>query len=199
MSKEHLDKLHSIPFNWSSMSSFKYNKDRWFENFIMGVRASSREMTFGSWADKKIQDDPSFLPSLPRYELMQHKMTVMFDGLMLMGTPDGIDLKAEQKKLYDFKTGKQPWTQKRAKEHGQLLMYLLLIYITEKIKPEEFECGIHWMPTQDNGDFTISFVDDIENNIQTFKVKHTMRDILKFGQEIKKTYREMEQYLATKE
>jgi hypothetical protein len=189
-----LNKFIANGLNWSSMSSFEYDPEQWYQQYVLGIKASSKEMSFGSYVDKKIQDDPTFLPHLPRYELMQHKMMVMFDGIKLYGTPDGINLR-KNKELADYKTGKKKWDKKRAQDHGQLIMYLLLIYITEKIKPEEFDCYIHWMETQDTGDFNVEMISD---KIQTFKVKHTMQDLLNFGVRIKKVWQEMQEYVENK-
>ncbi len=180
--------------SWSSISSFKYDKEKWYDSYILGIKQTSREMDFGSVIDKRIQKDPTFIPLLPRYPLMQHKMEVMFGGIPLIGYPDGLDI--DKPTLADFKTGKVPWTKKRADETGQLTMYLLLLFITKKIKPEEFKCLIHWLPTQENGDFSISLVD--ENVFHTFETKRTMTDVLKFGNLINETHKEMVAFIESK-
>lgn len=183
--------------SWSMMSSFDYDPEQWYRTYVLNEKQESKEMTFGSWVDKKIQDDPTFLPSLTRYEKMQYKMKVMFSGIPLVGIPDGLNFTGV-KKLADYKTGKKKWDKKRADETGQLTFYLLLLYITHKIKPEEFELYIHWLPTKDNGDFTITFVDDIDKNIKTIATKRTMVDLLKFGERIKETVDKMDAYLLAK-
>jgi hypothetical protein len=149
-------------------------------------------MEFGSYVDKRIQEDPNFYPDLPRYERMQHRMTgIPFAHLKLTGIPDGLNFKIN-KILADYKTGKNEWTIKRAKETGQLKFYLLLLWITERFNPEDFECRIHWLPTKENESFEIVFVE--EGKFQTFVVRHKMSDILKFGQKILKVHKEMEEY-----
>jgi hypothetical protein len=188
---DYLKKLHTLNVSWSLINSFQYNKEKWFDSYILDNFTGSKEMDFGKMIDKRIQKDPLFLPHLPRYEHMQYKMEAVMSGLKLKGIPDGLTLTGK-KKLYDYKTGKKPWDSKRAKETGQLKFYLLLIYLTLKIKPEEFECGIHWLPTCESEDFAIEFIE--ENNIKTFKVKHTFQDILLFAAEIKRIYKEMELY-----
>jgi len=193
---DYLTKLHTLNVSWSAISSFQYDKEKWFDSYILGKKQQSKEMDFGKVIDQRIQDDPNFLPHLPRYEHMQYKLEVVMSGLKLKGIPDGLTLTGKKKKLFDYKTGKKAWDLKRAKETGQLKFYLLLIYITHKIPPEEFECGIHWLPTRETGDFAIEFIE--ENNIKTFKVKHTMQDILLFASEIKRIYKEMEEYVASK-
>jgi hypothetical protein len=155
-------------------------------------------MEFGSYVDKKIQNDPAFLPKLPRYEKMQHKMKTSFEGIPLVGLPDGLNLTdVKIKILADYKTGKKAWDYKRTKETGQLKIYLLLLYLTERMRPEDFVCRIHWLPTQENADFTISFVPNIDENIKTFEAKHTLKDVLEFwSQVVKPTYKAMQEYAA---
>lgn len=153
---------------------------------------TSREMQFGSLIDKALQLDPTFLPHVPRYTHMQYELRTKFGAIPLVGYPDGLELIPKKRTLADYKTGKAPWTQKKADEAGQLTMYLLLLWIIEKIPPEEFECMIHWLPTKDNGDFSISLVDDTD--LRTFYTSRTMVDILRFGQRINATYKAMEEY-----
>lgn len=177
-------------FSWSAKSSFDYDPKQWYDTYVLGKQQFSKEMTFGSNIDKRIQEDPKFLPTIPRYPLMQHKMKATLGKIPLVGVPDGLDFKNYL--LADYKTGKNAWDQKRADETGQLTMYLLLIYETEKIKPEKFRCFIHWLPTQDNGDFSISFHDSLKPI--TFETKRTMTDLIRFGKSINATYKAMIKY-----
>lgn len=180
--------------SWSAISSFEYDPEQWYRSYILGIKSSSREMTFGSKVDKRIQEDPKFLPDLPRYPLMQYKLVAVFDGIPLIGLPDGLTLTDKGGKclLADYKTGKKAWDQKRADETGQLTMYLFLLYLTQKLSPTRFDCMIHWLETRDNEDFSIGFVKDME--VKTFHTKRTMVDILKFGQRIKDTVKAMDKY-----
>lgn len=188
MIKQTLEQFKQRPLSWSSISSFEWDKEKWYASYILGIKDSSKELDFGKYVDLKIQQDKTFLPDLPRYEHMQYKMNVMFDGLPLVGIPDGINL-TDSKELADYKTGKKAWDQKRADETGQLTFYLLLLYITHKYRPEDFDCYIHWLPTIEEGDFSIQFVKDLR--IKTFKTKRTMRDLLTFTAYVRNTYTEM--------
>jgi hypothetical protein len=183
------------PLSWSGISSFEYDPEQWYEKYVLGEKPSSKEMTFGSIVDKKIQDDPYFLPKVPRYPLMQFPLKATFNKIPMVGFPDGLDL--ENMKLADYKTGKAKWDQKRADETGQLTMYLFLLYIVKKVKPEEFKCYIHWLPTKENGDFSITLIN--ENDVQTFETKRTMRDLLEFGARINTTVKAMNEYLQSHE
>lgn len=151
---------------------------------------TSLAMEFGSLIDKKLQLDPLFLPHVPRYEHMQYPLETTFMNIPLIGYPDGLAFKSPT--LADYKTGKVAWTQKKADTTGQLTLYLFLIYLIKKMRPEEFECIIHWLPTHELGDFSIGLVDDTD--MKTFYTHRTMSDILMMGKRINKAYLEMEEY-----
>ena len=176
--------------SWSAISSFDWDPEQWFETYILGKRSTSREMEFGSVVDKRFQEDPTFLPTIPRYGMLQHKMEAKLGKIKLVGVPD--DLCLDTFKLFDLKTGKTAWTQKRADETGQLKMYLLLVWLNYKIPPEKFSCGIHWVPTYEKGDFSIALIEPVKP--QTFPVKITMREILEFGVRIERTVAAMKKY-----
>lgn len=176
--------------SWSQISSFDWDPEQWYQTYVLGIRQESRELTFGSMIDKKIQEDPTFLPQLPRYALMQHKMEAKVGKLKIVGLPDGLDLKKFL--LADYKTGKKAWDQARAEATGQLKMYLLLVWLTEKINPEKFTCFIHWLPTYERGDFSIQLVEPCVP--QTFEVHITMKEILEFSVYITNTVKKMEEY-----
>jgi len=186
--------LKNRPLSWSAISSFEYDPSQWYESYILGKRSSSREMEFGSMIGKKLETDPTFLPMIERHSKMEHPFNVVFNKIPLVGYADTFCDKTN-KKLGEFKTGKKAWNQKRVDEHGQLTMYCLMHYITHKVKPEDVDITLVWMPTQDNGDFSISFVEPIEKNIKIFKTKRTMMQILAFGSRINKVIKEMEDYV----
>lgn len=190
-----MDRFKNRPLSWSQISSFEYNRDQWYDTYILGNRQSSREMEFGSIVDKKIQNDPTFLPTLPRYPKMQYKVEVTFNKIPLVGHFDGLSL--DDYIIADYKTGKKPWDQKRADETGQLTMYLFMLYIEKKIKPEQFRCFIHWIPTVETKDFKIELIEDYQP--VTIETKRTMTDILKFGERINRTVKEMEEYIKTRQ
>lgn len=185
------------PLSWSSISSFEWNPEEWFESYYLGKKKTSKEMEFGSVVDKKLQTDPTYLPFVPRYEHMQYPMQIMFGKIPLVGIPDGLNL-TDSLVLADYKTGKKAWNKKRADETGQLTMYLLMLYVTKKITPEKFKLFIHWLPTKENGDFSISFVEPIEKYYKVFETKRTMLDVLNFGAYINETYEKMRKYVEAR-
>jgi len=182
------------PLSWSAISSFEYDPEQWYKRYVLNEKdEASKEMLFGKEIGKKLETDNLYLPMIPRHAQMEQEFKVVFNGIPLVGYADSF-CSLSKKKLAEFKTGKKAWDQKRVDEHGQIDMYLLMNYITNQVWPEDVEVCLVWMPTQDNGDFTISFVEPIESNIKIFKTKRTMTQLLAFGARIKRVYKEMEDY-----
>lgn len=175
--------------SWSQISSFKYRPSAWYNSYVLNIKTTSSEMIFGSMVDKKIQEDPSYIPAIKREKHLQYKLEVEFNGIKLVGLPDALDL--DNPIIRDFKTGRNKWDKKRADETGQLTMYLLMIYLTFGITPEKFKCYIDWMPTCIK-DGEVAFIK--EGEVKTFETKRTLRQILKFGQYILETRQQMLDY-----
>lgn len=196
--KTHLDKLNSRPLSWSSISSFEYDPKEWARKYLEGKETPpSAEMVFGSKVGKKLETDLTFLPMIPRYSKMEHPFNVKMGDILLTGYADSL-CTLTNKKLAEYKTGVKKWDQKRVNQHGQIDMYLLMHYITTRVKPEEVEVLLIWLPTQrrESGTFEvdISFVEPIEDHIKFFKAKRSMVDILKFAGYIKAVVEKMRTY-----
>ena len=180
--------------SWSAISSFHYDPEQWYKKYVLlEPQEGSKEMDFGKEVGKKLETDPTFLPQIERLSKMEHPFNVVFNGIKMVGYADSFCDKTNRR-LSEFKTGKKAWDQKRVDEHGQITLYCLMNYITTKVKPEEMDITLVWMPTQENGDFSISFVEPIEKNIKQFKTKRTMKDILMFATYINDTIKDMESY-----
>lgn len=183
------------PLSWSALSSFEYSPEQWYSRYILKEKQDeSKEMMFGKSIGKLLETDPTFLPQIQRHSKMEHPFNVVFSGIKLVGYADSFCDKTFRK-LSEYKTGKKKWDQKRVDTHGQIDMYLLMNYITNKIDPFEVEVTLVWMPTQETGDFSISFIEPIKENIKAFNTKRTMSDILHFGQFINDSVTEMQKYV----
>jgi hypothetical protein len=182
------------PLSWSQISSFHYNPEEWYKRYILNQQTPpSSEMIFGSKVGKRLETDPTFLPQIPRHSKMEHGFKVVFNGIPMVGYADSF-CDQTHRKLLEYKTGKAKWDQRRVDNHGQLTMYALSNFITNKIRPEDMTIQLVWMPTKETGSFDIEFVEPIEKHIQIFTTKRTMKDILNFGAYINKTVQEMDNY-----
>lgn len=193
------------PLSWSAIASFEWNPSQWHAKYVAGeLPIITPELEFGSFVDKKIQADKDFLPTLVRYPVEQLEMRTVFNGIPLIGFADAYQPRVRPAKnrsssvaaLRDYKTGRKPWDQKRADETGQLTMYAFMLYLQHKIKPEEVEFYIDWIPTH-YVDKKIAFIEPV--TIHTFKTRRTMRQVLAFGQRIKDSWEAMEAYARRQE
>ena len=192
MTKQELvQKFKARPLSWSSISSFEWDKEQWYKRYVMGLKEpESTEMMFGKAFATSIEDGTcevkELMEALPKKK--EHKFNVMFGEIPMLGYADAF-CEETFKEIGEVKTGKKKWDQKRVDEHGQITLYALFNFITNKVKPEDTIFTLYWIPTQDNGDFSISFVKPIK--VHTFKTKRTMHDILLFSAHIRNVFAEM--------
>lgn len=190
------------PLSWSAISSFEWNKAQWYRKYVLKeLPEVTPELEFGKMIDQRVQDDPTFLPELPRYIVSQHEMRIKFNNIPLVGFADQYEVKTRYGNeghmprvfIRDVKTGRKPWGQKRADETGQLTMYLFMLYLMDKnIDVGNSELYIDWLPTHIH-ESKIDFL-TFPPQVHTFKTKRTMRELLAFGQRIKDTWSAMEKF-----
>lgn len=196
--EETIKKWAQRPFSWSQLSSWEYNHDVWYSKYILNKKEEdNKEMALGRALATALEhgkcDIPELVKKLPYKK--EHPFKVNFNGIVLIGFADDFDDKSF-KVLNEVKTGKKPWTADRVRKHGQIDMYLLINYITNKVKPEDVKCTLHWLPTSENGDFSLDFVRPIV--VHSFPTKRTMRDILAFGARVNAARAEMITYIQSK-
>lgn len=178
------------PLSWSAISSFDYDPAQWYRKYVLGQEdPASEAMTFGKVMGEQLASDPSFLPMIPRAKIYEYELRTSLGKIPLIGF---IDSYTEHMQLEEYKTGAKAWTQKRADEHGQIDMYLLMLKLMHGVKPESVACRITWMPTEETGDFKVRFRKGAP--IQSFETKRTTIQILRFGQRIQETYKAMQAY-----
>ncbi len=183
------------PYSWSQHSSFLYNPNEWYERYILDQKApATKEMLFGTEIGLKLASDASFLPQVPRYPIFEHPLRATLNSIDLVGYMDTYD--PQKNAFREYKTGKRPWTRERVDTHGQLTMYALLLYLSMKLHPKNLVIHLDWLPTKENGDFSISLIDP--KAIQSFSTSRTLADILRFGTEIMETRKQMEEFIHTK-
>lgn len=198
--QEALDKFHKRELSWSSISSFEWNKEEWFEKYILDIKPeTSPEMEFGKKIGKLIELNPEYLPEVPRYGCMEYPFKVIFNKIPMVGYADTFN-HITWNQLGEFKTGVKEWDKKRVQKHGQIDMYLLMNYIKNRINPEQVYVTLTWIPTKKvrKGHFGINIDFDPKKSIKTFVTKRRMVDIIKFGQKINRMYKEMEEFIEQK-
>lgn len=195
----------SRPLSWSAISAFEYDKEQWYNKYVLGrPDPVTEEMLFGSKIGKQIEKDINFLPEIPRARQMEYKFEAVYEGIKLVGFADSFGF--DELVLHEYKTGVKPWDQKRADDHGQITMYLFMLYLVDGIDPATVECNLHWMPTvrkqkyeKGTGDLKVS-IDFLEPfKVHSFRTKRIKRDVMEFGMRINKTIKAMDEYCKNHE
>ena len=184
--------LNKRPLSWSAISSFEYDPEQWYRRYVLKQEdPASKEMLFGKYYGEMFASDPNHVPHLKRGQIFEYELKAKLKNIPLIGF---IDSYTPHTELEEYKTGVKAWTQKRADEHGQIDMYLLMLYLMHGVKPEDVSCRVHWLPTKETGDFRIVFTDPHNPIVHTFETKRTLSQVLKFGVRITKTVEAMRAY-----
>jgi hypothetical protein len=181
------------PLSWSAISSFKYDPEQWYKKYVLGKKPkTSVQMEFGSKIGKSLETDKKFMPEVPRYKIMEYELRAPFYDFELVVYCDSYD--PNKKALLEYKTSSNPnkWTQDSVNKHMQLDMYALMLFIKEKVRPEELKINLIYIPVEDTFDEGMKVITSGE--IKNFATKRTMKDILAMGAYITKTVQEMEEY-----
>ena len=181
--------------SWSSMNAFEsYDREDWYQKYVLGIKGDiNPAMQAGIEIGERWANDPQFLPTVERPEVFEYNLCAILDKIPLTGHFDGLSL-LKKKKLWELKTSQldKRWNSKSAREWGQINFYLLLLMLNDKkLKPEDFEIDLIYVPVVMSGDFKVSQCGD-PIIIPTVR---TTQDVLFFGAHLEKVYKEMEEFI----
>lgn len=179
--------------SWSMVSSFEYNPDQWYETYVKGVRSKPNSaMQAGIDIGERWAMDPTFLPTVERPEIFEKNLSAVLGNIKITGHIDGLHL-TKKNKLQELKTttSKTKWNDKSVREWGQITFYCLLLYIHYKIKPEDLEIELIYVPCSEDGNF------DIKQSAPPVIIPttRTMIDVVKFGVYLRQVHEKMSAYI----
>lgn len=186
------------PYSWSQHSSFDWDHEQWFQSYVLGIRGqASAAMSFGNVLGESIDTD-SPLAAVPRQTHMEYEVKTKLGNIDLIGFFDSYSCGSgrccplNEKRLEEYKTSQNvnKWNKKSVDEHGQLTYYAMLLYLAQKVKPEDIHMRLHWIPTSEQADFTVA----VSGKHQTFPTMRTMKEVFALMVEIKKRRKEMQKY-----
>lgn len=201
VTKKEIEKLIAAwkkrPYSWSQHSSFDYDKDQWFLSYVLGVKGDpSPAMLFGNVVGQSLATNKP-MADVPRQPHMEYEIKVKLDDFSVLGYFDSYncgrcDICSDMKQLEEYKTSgnTNKWNQKSVDTHGQLTYYCMLLYLRDKVKPEDVAIRLHYIPVEEDASFEMAVV----GKPQSFNTKRTMTDVLRLMVEIKKRRKEMERY-----
>ena len=129
---------------------------------------------------------------LPKYDVadqeIRTELKTKHGWLALLGRPDTLNSKTLEWR--EYKTGKWPWTQKKAQEHPQMKFYAMLVYLAYKKFSEE--AYLDWIATEDGPSGV-----QPTGHVESFRVTFTLNDILQTMAETTRVALEIETAFAS--
>lgn len=176
--------------SWSQLTGWESSPERYIRHYIYHEETYvTKEMCFGGYIARELEKGKSdnllidmLVSVVPKYAKSEYKLDVDLEGIKLFGIFDSFCPKT--KNIIEYKTGKAPWTQKRADEHGQLHFYALMVWLKYKKIPK---VKLVWIQTI-SGDGI-----EITGEVKEFEVEIKLIDILKMANRIKKVAYEIAQ------
>jgi hypothetical protein len=191
--KKHADKIKNREISWSCISSFRYNPVEWAKKYLEDIQTPpNSEMEFGNVIGRKIASDPKFLPAIsPRYKVYEKALKSSIGSIKLVSYLDNFDPETYNFDEYKTSSNVKKWTQKSAEEHQQIEFYYLMLWLCYGVTPEKIKVKLWYIPVEKSASFEMKLSNA---PIQSFPIQKTTMDILKFGNYIKQTHKEMVKY-----
>ena len=131
--------------SYSAMNDFYYNRKRFQDKYYRGIEGPvTPELAFGKKIGELLENGDESLAHISHGDVAEKKLEFEVDGIPILGFIDSF--RTEDSFIYEFKTGKTPWTQGRVNKHFQLDVYSLGVEILEgKVNDD---CMLVWMETE---------------------------------------------------
>lgn len=142
-------KLPKPHLSYSAASLWYTNKSQYRSNYYTPseIRSSSPQTDYGKEIADLLKDHPDDprVAHIPKYEIRDVGFIVDISGVPVLMYPDTLSIIGTPK-FREYKTGVEPWTDKRVAEHMQLKLYSLGVKI--KYGSVEDLCHLDWLPTE---------------------------------------------------
>lgn len=142
-------------YSWSQHSLFKSSKLQFYKRYVLGeelhLPAFDKGKEFANYRETKeiphFVNDPllkAVSDFIPELGIVEKKMLVPMNDINLLCYID--ECKEDLSEFNEYKTGKNPWTQKMVDDHQQLDFYALIIYLETGVIPK---CKLYWIETEE--------------------------------------------------
>jgi len=189
-------------YSWSQHNLWKSSKRQFYKRYVLGedgfrLDAWDKGKEFADFKETGNRGDSrdplleQVAHDTPELDIIEKELYIDLDDYKLFAKIDSCEM--DMTEFYEYKTGKNPWTQKDVNAHKQLDFYALCLYIAngEKHIPK---CKLYWIETEE-----IEFPDGSTELRYTGRVEEFVReitetDIINIGADILNTLQEIENY-----
>ncbi len=134
--------------SWSQMSCWLTSPGRFRrEYFEAGKKMDTKYLRFGKDVAGLIETGKhkELIPDLLVYDTPEFEIRTTVKDVPILSYLDSYDSKNNV--FYEFKTGKEPWTQAKVIKHGQLVFYAVALKHSTGKTPAY--CDLQWIQTKD--------------------------------------------------
>jgi hypothetical protein len=169
-------------YNTILSSSKQYQKI-----YIDGFKLKTKYIDFGGIIANVLEsrkakgyNEETAVNLIEEKENQELELVVDFYGIPLLGKLDAY----ENGTIYEYKTGKNAWTQKKVDNNEQLTFYAIMVSKHFKIKVEDIKIKLIWLETIEDTDGSIM----LTGRKEEFKTKRTNKDLIKIYPKVKKAW-----------
>ena len=145
------EKKYLLPkshLSWSAINCWMTNPERFRkEYFENSEKLDTKYLRFGKGVAKLIEEGKhtELLPGLVVYDSPEYELRCTIFDVPMLGYLDSYD--SVNNVFLEYKTGKNPWDQRKVQKHDQLTLYATMLkHITGKM-PEY--CDLIWIETKE--------------------------------------------------
>lgn len=188
-------------FSWSQYNLFLSSKMQFYKRYVLGdelhLPAFDKGKEFADYRETgeipHYVEDPlleSVSRSIPVIGRAEKKILTKFGDINILCYID--ECKEDLTVFNEYKTGKNPWTQKMVDNHKQLDFYATAIYIDsgEKTIPE---CNLYWIETEEVNVLGVNTL-MYTGHVEKFTKKFDITDIENMASSIYSVYNEILNY-----
>lgn len=131
--------------SYSAISTWIHSPEQYRRQYFEGQPfIDSPELLFGGKIGRLLETRDPSMDHILQYSTPEQKIECVIDGVPIFGFIDSFS--PERRAFLEYKTGKQPWDEKRVKKHLQLDIYSLCIeHLWGSV---EDTCHLIWMQTE---------------------------------------------------
>lgn len=190
------ERFKTRPLSHSQLSSWEYNKDAWYRSYILGKRdPANAAMLFGSVVGDSIGTPQSLVPDLVPPGVKEYALEANLGDIRIVGYADHYC--PDTLVLHENKTSDKEdrWTQKKTDQHPQLTMYALMLFLRDKVKPEDVEMWLNFIPVEIGGLTLDQYRMPTPPRYTSFKTRRTTHDIMAYSSYVVQTVKDMDEYI----
>lgn len=177
--------------SWSAIDLWQKDPREYQRVYFLGEeRFTNAAMQYGSKFAHAMETGEATDPVIataallvPRYDVSEYKLSAELkteEGkIPLLGFLDTSHSDPADG-FREYKTGSQPWTQRRVDNHGQLTLYALMVYLKHHRQVQRMH--LDWLPTEKTDGRIV-----LTGEIRSFSTERSMTDILAMAALVRRT------------